>query len=194
MALWAQWTACRGHSHCCWSRNIQGRGDGGCWQGKGLVSIWHKCPPKGPFVLLCDMSWTLLWGFCPACSVQLQLPCCAPSPQASPRTLGPAPSCSHLPPNYRPSPLPSVLRDLSISPVPRHNLPTGCPGPGCALEQLLLWLQLLPCTELQCTSLGMRPVWKTGSSARKMGLQLDFRYTGKGDNSIFFSLFSLIPF
>lgn len=97
------------------------------------------------------------------------------------------------------SSLPSVVRDLTISSVPKH-LPTGCPGSGCSSEKLLVYTvlcyQLIPCTELQCTSLGMRPVWKTGSSARKMGkrLQLDFSYRGKRHNSICFSLFSLIPF
>lgn len=152
----------------------------------------------GPLCVLHPELVLLPW-LCPATAA---LPCDIPSGcvTAPPKRLGPVLACSHLPPNYRPrgSSLPSVVRDLT-SPVLEH-LPIGCPGSGCAVEKLLmdtvLWYQLIPCTELQCTSLGRRPVWKTSSSARKMGkrLQLDFSYTGKGDNNIFFSLFSLIPF
>ena len=158
--------------------------------------------------VFCGALWCVLhsellflpWFSCPATAASL---CNLPSGcvTTSPKRLGPVLACSYLPPSYRPwgFSLPSVVRDLTISPVCKH-LSTGCPGSGCAFEKLLVytvrWYQLIPCTELQCTSLGMRPVSKTGSSARKMGkcLQLDFSYTGKGDNNIFFSLFSLIPF
>lgn len=120
-------------------------------------------------------------------------------------------SCSHLTawPPFRLLQHPLWDRVLScLLPLPQgclmlggegsYHLPTG---PGSAWEKLLmdtmLWNRSIPCTELPRTSLGMRPVWKnSGNSARKMRkhLQLDFSYTGKGDNSIFLYLFRPIPF
>lgn len=78
MVLWAQWTACRGHSHCCWSRNIKWRRGDGCWEGKKPeVSVLHISFHTSLSVL-CGVSCTLSWCFCPG-SVQLRLPCCAAS-------------------------------------------------------------------------------------------------------------------
>lgn len=71
-----------------------------------------------PIRAFCAPQWRVLnsgLGLLPWFSVQLQLPCWAASLQASLRKLGPVLSCSHLPPNYGPRSLPSVVRDLCMA-------------------------------------------------------------------------------
>lgn len=164
--------------------------------GRGKNQKCPSCtfPSTHPF---CSSVWcvlrselVLLPWFCPSTAALL---CNFPwgCVTAFPKRLGHVLACSQRLIQTQESSLPSAVKDFTISPVPK-NLPTGFQASGCAFEKLLkntvLWYQSVSCTKPQCASSEMRPVRKTGSSARKMGkhLQLDFSYIRKGYNKIFF--------
>lgn len=173
---------------------------------KTEVSIMHIFffPPYVPFVVLCAVSCTLSWCFCRGGSVHLQLPPCATFQvvfTASLKRLGPVLACSHLPPSYGCGVFLALSGErsylLSSPQASTHRQSRVC---LCFWKIASVHCALVPVNSLYWTAMynfrNKTCVKNWCSSARKMGkcLQLDFGYTGKGDNSIFFSLFSLISF